>query len=126
MASCNITTQFNLSQDFRAANNSLTGSFPASAATAPDLELLSLSNNSLGGPLPDNWQAQKLVYLMARHNQISGESLARQMGVCCRLVVCAVGMVASPPCAVFTLLIGNHLAILYCIVVLLLQRLKGV
>jgi hypothetical protein len=62
-------------QDFRAANNSLAGSFPISAATAPDLELLSLSNNSLEGTLPDKWEAPKLVYLMARHNQISGGDL---------------------------------------------------
>jgi hypothetical protein len=60
-------------QDFRAANNSLTGNVPSSAARASQLYMLSLRHNNLLGSLPRAWDTPALQYLLLQDNKLTGE-----------------------------------------------------
>jgi hypothetical protein len=76
-----------LLQVLRAANNSLSGVLPASAASSPRLFLLDLHANSLAGPLPDAWSAPRMQMVMLEDNALTGsrgwrERECRASGVC--------------------------------------------
>lgn len=60
-------------QVLRAANNSLTGSVPASAASSPLLFLLDLHGNSLSGSLPEEWTGLRLQMVMLEDNSLTGD-----------------------------------------------------
>lgn len=59
-------------QVLRLANNSLTGSVPASATTATQLFMLDLHSNKLSGSLPENWASPSLQMLMLEDNRLTG------------------------------------------------------
>lgn len=58
--------------DFRAANCSLTGAFPESAATSQALTMFSLRNNKLTGELPSSWDVPNLQMLLINDNEFKG------------------------------------------------------
>jgi hypothetical protein len=59
-------------QALRLANNSLTGSVPATAAKAPRLLMLDLSSNKLQGRLPEDWESPALQMLLLEDNKLTG------------------------------------------------------
>jgi hypothetical protein len=69
-------------QVLRAANNSLSGPLPASAATSPRLFLLDLHGNSLSGPLPEAWSGPRLQMVMLEDNTLTGGSDLADLWFC--------------------------------------------
>jgi hypothetical protein len=73
-------------QVLRAANNSLSGALPASAATSPRLFLLDLHGNNLSGPLPEAWSGPRLQMVMLEDNALTGGA-----GLSCQWIYGEVG-----------------------------------
>jgi hypothetical protein len=67
-------------QVLRAANNSLSGALPSSAASSARLFLLDLHGNSLAGPLPEDWSGPRLQMVLLQDNALTGGGAAQATG----------------------------------------------
>jgi Leucine-rich repeat (LRR) protein len=57
-------TQLTYLQELKLSNNSFTDTIPAALATLPNLSILTMANNQLTGPIPEEFNRMQKLYNM--------------------------------------------------------------